>query len=78
MGRIQSNKKYLSVYLEDGLLQYLNLIHEAYCDEVEQVSRNFFCVSLLEEALDRMTVSIEESENSESISSDFKLPSPAT
>lgn len=78
MSRIQSNKKYLSVYLEDGLLQYLNLIHEAYCGEVETVSRNFFCVSLLEQALDQMTISIEESATSESIFPDFKLPSPAT
>ena len=78
MVRIQSDKKYLSVYLEEGLLQYLNLIHEAYCEEVEKVSRNFFCVCLLESALDRMTVAIEESPTPESISRDFNLPSPAT
>ena len=66
MSTAQTNKKYLSLYLDDGLFSYLNLLHEAYCGEVEKVSRNWFCCTLLESALDRLTVSIEEVENPES------------
>ena len=49
---------YLTVYMDDGLMEKIRIVHEFYADTVEPCTRNFLVTSLLSHAVDQLNESL--------------------
>lgn len=49
---------YLTVYMDDGLMERIRMVHEFYADTVEPCTRNFLVTSLLSHAVNQLNESL--------------------